>query len=80
MTLPRFLKGPSALNLLSVAERTGRAPSEMFKIGCSWCAYCFDEALMYRAALRSEAEAKKAKEEADFEQLHAKTTQDPEWV
>lgn len=52
----------------------------MLRIGCSWCAYCFDEALMYRAALRSEAEAKKAKEEADFEQLHAKTTQDPEWV
>ena len=78
--MPRFLKGPSALNLLSVAERTGRSPSEMFGIGCSWCAYCFDEALMYRASLRANDELKKAKDEADFDALHRQTMQDPEWA
>ena len=51
----------------------------MFKIGCDWCAYCFDEALMYRASLRSKAESEKAELEAELKSVHAQAVSQPEW-
>lgn len=44
------------MSLLAVATRTGRAPSEVVAIGCTYCAYCFDEALLLRQSLERRAE------------------------
>lgn len=47
------------MRFLRVSERKGKAPSDLLNIECSWCAYCFDEALYVLAWLddREEADA-----------------------
>ena len=40
--------------LAEVAKRTHRAPSEVIGIDCPFCAFCFDEALVTRAAIRDQ--------------------------
>jgi hypothetical protein len=54
------------LNLAGVASRTGRAPSELLGIGCRWCAYCVDEALMIRMDRSEEAAAAEEAVEGDL--------------
>ena len=45
---------------MAVARLRGVPPSELLGIGCDWCAYCFDEALLVREAARAKRESDEA--------------------
>jgi len=38
---------------MAVARLRGIPPSELLGVGCEWCAYCLDEALLVREATRA---------------------------
>ena len=54
---------------MAVARLRGIPPSELMGVGCDWCAYCLDEALLVREAATAkrgipdpEADAREAEE------------------
>ena len=42
---------------MAVARLRGIPPSELLGVGCEWCAYCLDEALLVREATRAKRQA-----------------------
>lgn len=48
---------------MAVARLRGVAPSEVLRIGCDWCAYCLDEALLVRESARARKESAERKQE-----------------
>lgn len=42
--------------LSQIAQRSGRAPSDVAEIDCAFCAYCFDETLLFLEAKALEAD------------------------
>jgi hypothetical protein len=61
--------------LWMVASRTGRSPSEVLGIACTWCAYCVDEAVLIRvreAEIPEEAEAEREEEENELQARRAR--------
>lgn len=47
-----------------MARLRGVAPSEVLGVGCAWCAYCLDEALMVREGAHARRRAEEAADEA----------------
>lgn len=46
-----------------MSERMGIRPSDLAHIGCEFCAYCFDEALVVRQSFREREQLEEAQEE-----------------
>jgi hypothetical protein len=49
---------------MAVARLRRVAPSELLSIGCDWCAYCLDEALLVRESAHARKESEDRKQEA----------------
>lgn len=50
---------------LQTARMRREAPSAMIGVGCDYCAFCFDQALLLRDNARDYMAGQKAKREAD---------------
>ena len=57
--------------MLRVAETTGRAPSEMLGVTCSYCAYCLDEALVVRSMAQQDRLNREREAEMEIEKRRA---------
>jgi hypothetical protein len=57
-----------------MAKRTNRRPSEIVGIDCDWCAWCFDDALLYRelAELKIKQDEDEAQKERDTHRRRAR--------
>ena len=53
---------------MAVARLRGIPPSELLGVGCEWCAYCLDEALLVREATRAKRQAAEFEAEAEDDQ------------
>ena len=40
---------------MAVSRLQGKPPSEVLGVGCPWCAYCLDEALLVREAIHNQS-------------------------
>jgi hypothetical protein len=45
----------------------GKPPSEVLGIGCEWCAYCLDEALVFRRLAATRRREKEQQEQAEHD-------------
>ena len=50
-----------------MARLRGVPPSELLGIGCDWCAYCLDEALLVREGARAKREMDEAEEQTEHD-------------
>lgn len=56
---------------MATARLRGVAPSEVLRIGCSWCAYCLDEALAAKANAAEMVQAKRMEQANEAEAMKA---------